>query len=217
MCQEVRKSNSTRHELQSRILYTLLNMLQTLGLISGFLSIIMFIPYVRDILLGTTKPERASWFIWSVLGGIAFFSQMAKGATDSLWLTGAQTLGVFVVLLFSIRYGAGGLAKRDIVALIAAGAGLALWYLTDEAAVALIIVIIIDAIGGWLTVLKSYEDPGSETLITWFLSGTSGIFGALAVGSINYILLAYPIYLVLINYAVVMAMLLGRRAKLSRV
>ena len=92
-------------------------MLKTLGLLSGFLSIIMYIPYLRDIFHHTTKPERASWLIWSVLGGIAFFSQFAKGATNSLWLTGAQTLGVFVVFILSLRYGVGGLVKRDIYAL----------------------------------------------------------------------------------------------------
>lgn len=186
-------------------------MLQILGLTAGILSLLMYVPYLRDIFKLTTKPERASWFIWAVLGGIAFFSQMAKGATDSLWLTGVQTLGVVVIFLLSLRYGAGGLVKRDMWVLIGAGAGLVLWYVTREATIALLIVIVIDALGGWLTVLKAYEDPGSETLITWLLSGTSGIFAAFAVGSIDYVLLAYPVYIVLINYSVVGAILLGRR------
>lgn len=188
-----------------------MRMLQIFGLFSGFLSVVMYIPYLRDIFRHTTKPERASWLIWSMLGGIAFFSQLAKGATDSLWLTGVQTLGVFLIFLLSIRYGMGGLARRDIIALVAAGVGLILWYVTNEAAIALIFVIIIDAIGGWLTALKAYEDPASETLITWLLSGTSGIFAALAVGSLNYVLLAYPIYIAIINYIVVAAIVLGRR------
>jgi hypothetical protein len=75
----------------------------------------------------------------------------------------------------------------------------------------LILAILIDAIGGYLTVIKSYADPASETLITWVLSGTSGIFAAVSVGSLNAVLLAYPIYIVLINYTVVAAILLGRR------
>ena len=186
-------------------------MLQILGLFSGFLSIVMYIPYLRDIFRHTTKPERASWLIWSVLGGIAFFSQLAKGATNSLWLTGAQTFGVFVVFILSLRYGVGGLVKKDIYALITAGLGLFAWYLTNEPAIALIFVIIIDAIGGLLTVLKAYENPDSETLITWLLSGTSGIFATLSIGSLNYVLLAYPVYIIAINYAVVTAILLGKR------
>jgi hypothetical protein len=42
------------------------------------------------------------------------------------------------------------------------------------------------------------------------MSGTSGIFGMLAVGSINPILLAYPAYLVLANYGIVISIILGR-------
>lgn len=186
-------------------------MLQTLGLISGVLSVITYLPYLRDIFKLKTKPERATWFIWSVLSGIAFFSQMAKGATDSLWLVGVQAIGVVVIFLLSIRFGVGGFVRRGIIALIAAGIGLILWFYTNEAAFALLIAIAIDAIGGLLTVLKAYRDPESETLSTWVLSGTAGIFAAFAVGSLDYILLAFPVYVVLINYAVAVAMILGKR------
>jgi hypothetical protein len=186
-------------------------MLPVFGYISAVLSLLMVVPYIRDIFVAGTKPERASWFIWTVLGFIAFFSQSAKGATDSLWLTGGQTLAVLIVFLLSIKYGVGGLTKRDTRALIAAGIGLVLWYITKEAAWALLIVIAVDSAGTILTVLKSYEDPESETLITWIISGTSGIFGALAVGALHPILLAYPAYIIIANYTIVAAMLLGRR------
>ncbi len=186
-------------------------MLTIFGYISALLSILMIVPYVRDIFLLKTKPERASWFIWTTLGFIAFFSQWAKGATDSLWLTAGQTLAVFIILVLSIKYGVGGFNKRDIRALIAAGIGLILWYITNEAAWALFFVIVIDSIGTLLTAVKAYEDPESETFSTWIMSGTSGIFGALAVGVMNPILLAYPLYLVVANYLIVVMILLGKR------
>ncbi len=171
----------------------------------------MVVPYVRDILLLKTKPERASWFIWTVLGFIAFFSQLAKGATDSLWLTAGQTFAVFIIVILSIKYGVGGFTKRDIRALIGAGIGLILWFITKEAAWALILVIIVDSMGTLLTAIKSYEDPESETLSTWLMSGTSGIFGMLAVGTFEPILLAYPFYIVVANYLIVAMVLLGRK------
>jgi hypothetical protein len=186
-------------------------MLKIFGYISAILSIVMIIPYIIDILKLKTKPERASWFIWTVLGFIAFFSQLAKGASDSLWLTAGQTIAVLVIVVLSIKYGVGGFTKRDIKALIAAVIGLVLWYFTNEALYALIIVILIDSIGSFLTFIKSLEDPESETLMTWLLSGTSGVFGALAVGSFDPVLLAYPLYIVIANYSIVTALLLGRR------
>jgi hypothetical protein len=173
----------------------------------------MIIPYVRDIFRLKTKPERGSWLIWTVLGFIAFFSQLAKGATDSLWLTVGQTAAVFIIFVLSLKYGYGGLGKRDLRGLIGAGIGLVLWYLTREAAYALLFVILVDSIGTLLTILKAYKDPESETFSTWVMSGTAGIFGTLSVGSFNLVLLAYPIYIALANFAIVASLILGRKNK----
>lgn len=186
-------------------------MLQVFGYISAALSVLMVAPYIRDILKKKTKPERASWLIWTVLGLIAFFSQLAKGATDSLWLTAGQTLAVLLVFLLSIKYGSGGLDSRNIKALAAAVVCLIIWYLTQEAFFALCIVIVIDSIGTFLTLIKSYREPESETISTWFMSGSSGIFGMLAVGTLNPVLLLYPLYIVVANYAVVAAILIGKK------
>ncbi len=188
-------------------------MLQIFGYISALLSIIMVIPYIYDIFLQKTKPERASWFIWLVLMSIAFFSQYAEGATDSLWLTGGQLVGVLLVFILSIKYGIGGLTKRDISALFFSMIGLLIWFITKNAVYALVIVVIIDAIGIWLTVLKTYEEPGTETLSTWVMSGTASFFGALSIGTFNFILLLYPLYLLLANLSVAGTIVLRRTKK----
>lgn len=185
-------------------------MLQFLGILSGVLSGGSYPPYIRDIFRHTTKPERASWLIWLALGSIAFFSQFAEGATWSLWLTGLDTLGVLIIFILSIEYGVGGLNKRDIIALIAAGIGLFLWYLTRHAAIALLITIFIDMTGAYLTVVKAFDDPGSETLSTWLIIATAGILGMLSVGKFDLVLLVYPFYIFLANFAVAVAILLGR-------
>jgi hypothetical protein len=62
-----------------------------------------------------------------------------------------------------------------------------------------------------LTAFKSYEDTNSETFITWVISGTSGIFGALAVGLFDPILLTYPVYIIIANFSIVLALLLGKK------
>lgn len=181
-------------------------MLQVLGYLSGIVSAIAIIPYIIDILKKKTRPERASWLIWSVLGGIAFFSQLAEGATDSLWMPGIQTFAVIVISILSIKYGEGGLTPRDIKALIVAGIGLLLWVFTKEATFALFFVIFVDGVGSSLTIIKAYKDPSGETMSTWFISGLSGLLSAISVGSWNFILLSYPVFIWLINWAVVVAM-----------
>jgi hypothetical protein len=187
-----------------------MNLPSIFGIISALLSALCYFPYIKDILLKKSKPERASWLIWSILGSIAFFTQLSKGATDSLWLTGAQTIGVVIVFLLSTKFGTGGLNKRDLISLVVAGLGLIVWFLTKDALYALIIVILVDGIGVYLTLYKAYKDPESETMMTWILAGLSGLFAIFAVGTLNYILLLYPIYIVIANLSVVFSIILGK-------
>lgn len=186
------------------------------GITSGVISAICYIPYIIDIFKGTTKPERATWFIWSVLTTILLFAQLAEGATHSIWLTLVQALGVILIFLLSIKYGSGGLEKRDKIALAAAGAGLLLWYFTRQPAVALWLTIIIDFSGASLTIIKAYREPETETAITWLLSSIAGIFGALAVGSLSVVLLAFPVYVFVVNAFVYLAIYFGKQKLLAK-
>jgi hypothetical protein len=193
-----------------------MSLLAFFGITSGVLSAICYIPYIRDIFKGSTKPERATWFIWSVLTSILLFAQLAKGATNSIWLTVVQSLGVILIFALSIKFGEGGLQRRDILALIAAGIGLVAWYFTKEAAVALWLTIAIDFSGASLTIVKAYQEPETETQSTWVLSGIAGIFGAMAVGYLSLSLLAFPIYVIVVNFAVFFAIRLGFMRKSRR-
>ena len=189
-------------------------MLVLFGYLSGFFAFIEYIPYIKDITRGKVKPHRATFFIWSVLGGIAFFSQLAKGASNSLWLPGIETALGFIVFFLSFRFGVGGYSKQDKSALAVAFIALVGWYFTKEAAFALYITIFIDAVGSYLIIHKAYHMPESETSLAWILSAISGIFAMLAVGKFDIILLSYPLYIVISNLSVVLAIRAGNYKKL---
>src|SRR5579862_2423136 len=108
-------------------------MLQTLGLAGGLIAFIGYMHYAIEIFQHKAKPQRSAFFIWLVLGLIAVFSQVAKGATSSLWLPSLETLGSFFIFLLSIKYGIGGFSKKDYLALLIAILGLITWYFTREA------------------------------------------------------------------------------------
>lgn len=188
-------------------------MTQLFGYLSGIFVFLGTLPYLRDIFRKTTKPQRSTWLIYSVLGSISFFSQAAKGATFSLWLTGVDTLSVVIIFFLALKFGVGGFSNKDYRTLLAAAAGLIAWYFTQEAAIALYLVIGIDALGTYLTVEKAYQEPGSETSSAWLLVAIGGIFGMLAVGKLDIILLSYPLYIFLANVSVVGAIILGKRKK----
>jgi hypothetical protein len=175
------------------------HMSEFFGTLSGLLLLIAGIPYVIDILKGRTHPHRGSFLIWSVLGAIAFSSQLAEGAVWSLVLPAADTLVTLIVFGLSIKYGVGGLNRRDITALIIAGLALVAWYYTRQPLVALLITIGIDAIGTLLTLHKTYLRPHTETLSAWTLAALGGVAAGLAVEDISFALLVYPLYTVLAN------------------
>ena len=185
------------------------------GIASGVLSSFAYLPYAADTLARRTQPQRASWFIWSVLGSIAFFSQVYEGASTSLWFAGVQVSGTIGIFILSIRFGVGGfLNPRDFIVLVCALIGLVIWYFTETAAYALAITISISLLGGSVTVAKAYQEPETETLSTWLISFIASVCAILSVGSPDWIILAYPVYLFALNGAIVVAILLGRMREL---
>lgn len=186
---------------------------QYFGYAAGVVSIIGYIPYLRDILRRTTRPDRASWIIWAVEYTVLFIAQMAEGATHSLWLIGMQTLCVVVVCALSLRFGVGGLTWQNLLALSGAGAGLVLWLFTNDPALAIVIALAVEATGVLLTAVKTFKDPSSETLSMWVCAGTAGILGIFAVGSTqNHVLYAYPVALALMCFAIAAIIILVKRA-----
>lgn len=190
------------------------NALPIVGILSGLLSVFAFAPYVRDTLAGRTRPQRASWFIWSVLGCIALSSQVYEGATSSLWFIAIQTGGTILVFGLAISRGTGSFINAgDACMLIAAAIGLALWAVTDTTAYALGIIILVSSIGGCATIKKAYQDPGSETTTTWTISCAASALAILAIEDLSWILLVYPMYLFTLYCAIIAATTTGRARK----
>ena len=180
------------------------------GVAAGVASVIALTPYLWGILFGRTRPQQTSWFIWSILSTIAFFSQAYEGADHSLWFAGVQCSGTVVVLALSCTKGkAAPLRPADTLTLLAAGIGIALWSFTENAAWALAITIFISLLGGVRTISGAYQDPAREPMMTWSIFTIASVLAILAVGKIDWVLLAYPVYLLVLNGAVVLAILLG--------
>lgn len=182
------------------------------GLLAGIVGIVGYLPYIRDILRHKTKPDRASWLIWTLEYGVLFFAQLNKGATGSLWLVGLQTLGVVAVFALSFHFGMGKIDRRSAVLLACICLALGAWYVTNDATVALLIALAVEASGVLLTTLKVYRHPGSETLTMWILVCIAGALGipAIAAGS-SAILYVYPLSLIVMSGCVIGAALLGTR------
>jgi hypothetical protein len=184
------------------------------GILAGVLQLVATAPYLRDILRGSTKPQRATWTIWATLAFVALASQWASGATWSLALTIGVAASCGSVLVLAVRRGVGGVSPVEFALLAIAALGIVGWRLADDPTVATCSVVMADAIGGALMLPKTYRQPGSETLSTYTIGVVSTLCALAAVNSAALPLLIYPLY-VLIADCVVVAVIVFRRRTLA--
>jgi hypothetical protein len=171
-----------------------------LSVLAACIAIYSYIPYVRNILRGKTKPHIFSWFIWSLLTGIGFFAQLSDHGGPGAWvsgLTAAICFGIFV--LAALRRGEKEIAMIDWMCLIGALAALGLWAATDTPLFSVILITIIDALGFMPTFRKTYHKPDSETALTYGLSALKFVFAIAALDNISLITTLYPASLVVMN------------------
>ena len=181
------------------------------GILSGIVSVLDPLPYIRDVLRGTTRPHRAAWFIWSALATVALVSQLADGAEWSVVMVAVQAFSTGLVFAFSIRRGVGGLSPWDITLLTIAMLGVVGWLVSTEPVVATACVVFADTIGVCLMLPKTWRDPSSETTSTFALASTAGLLSTLAVAELDLSLLLYPVYFFLANGLIAVVIVTRRR------
>src|ERR1017187_8729834 len=162
------------------------------GEVSGVVAVIAFVPYIRSILKGETKPNRASWFIWSILGVIILASYHFSGASSTIWLPVVYAIAPVFILLLAFKYGVGGFEGLDIVCLVGAALGLILWKLTHSPETALYLSIVVDAFGFVPTFKKAFYHPASESTLAWVIGVTATWLNLLAINSWRPNIALYP-------------------------
>jgi hypothetical protein len=188
-----------------------MTILPVLGILAGILSVLDAVPYVRDVLRGTTRPHRGTWLIWSTLAVVALASQVADGAEWSIVMVAGQALATSLIFAFSIRRGEGGLSRSDITLIAIAALGVCGWLVFSEPVVATACVVVADTLGVAMMLPKTWRDPASETLSTYVLASAAGLLGTLAVGAIEVSLLLYPVYFFVANGLIAVMIVLRTR------
>src|SRR5262245_54918087 len=68
------------------------------------LTIAMYVPYIRSIHDGRTKPHVFSWLIWTLSSVVVFLAQLTGGAGTGAWPIGMSSLVTGYVALLAFRY-----------------------------------------------------------------------------------------------------------------
>lgn len=189
--------------------------LPVLGILAGVINIASAIPYFYSVHKGITKPERASNLIWFVTTMIIFVTNLAEGAEESMWFLVGDVIVVTMMLIYSVWRGYRWVHGRDVPGLVLASIGIILWMITGDPLIALLLSIFVDAIAAVLVLIKSYEAPKTENLLSWEMYLLASILATISVGKINFELLVYPVYSVIMSLAICFVIIFRNNKKLG--
>ena len=74
-----------------------------LGIIAGLIALSAYLVYVISIFRGGSKPNRATWWIWSFMGLILALSYQFSGASNTIWVPYVEFLGPLIIAILSIN------------------------------------------------------------------------------------------------------------------
>ncbi|MEI6352714.1 MAG: hypothetical protein WCO35_02135 [Candidatus Nomurabacteria bacterium] len=167
--------------------------------LSSIIGIYCFVPYIKDIFKGKTKPHLYTWFIWTILqtvGVLAMLNAGAKFGVISLALGSVLCLFVFILSFF---YGTNNIKTFDKICLVGALIAVFIYFILNDSFWSVIAVTVTDFIGFLPTIRKSYEEPESETLSNYFFSSLSSFLGLGALSYFSFTTSFYLISLVITN------------------
>lgn len=165
------------------------------GRVAGIVSLAAFVPYILAILRGETRPNRATWWIWTVVGFMLGASYYSSGANHTVWVPMSYTIGPLATAILSLKYGEGGWTRFDRSCLLGAGVSAVLWWIFSSPLIALLINLFIDFMGALPTIRKSYHEPEKEDRTAWALFFTGNTANLFAVETWTFAISVYPIYM----------------------
>ena len=186
---------------------------ELLGLISVALTVFAYVPYFRSIFKGQTKPHMFSWIVWGIVNAIAFAGQFSRGAGPGSWAAGFTALVCVAVAGLSIVSGEKRITKGDWIAFIGALAAMPLWYFTDDPLGAVILATLINVVGCYPTLRKSYDHPYEENVFTWSVNGVRALISLLAIERYSLVTMIFPSAWLFTNGGIALLLVWRRRAQ----
>jgi len=147
------------------------------------LTFIAYIPYIKSIQAGATKPHVFSWVIWGLSTLIVFTAQLAGGGGVGAWPIGVSALiTIYVALLAFIKRTDNTITAADWSFFSLAMLSLPVWIATDDPLWAVVILTAVDLFGFGPTFRKAYWRPFEEQLLFF---GLMAIRNFISVGALE--------------------------------
>ncbi|MDX2422294.1 MAG: hypothetical protein QNK43_06425 [Amphritea sp.] len=180
------------------------------------LTFVAFVPYIRSILAGRTRPHVFSWFIWGITTVIVFFAQLEAEGGVGAWpigLSGIITVGV-AVLAF-VKRGDISITRTDWGFFVVALASLPFWYLTSDPLWTVVVLSLVDLLGFGPTIRKAYAFPHEENQLFFLSFMLRNVFVILALEHYSVTTVLFPLSIAAACTCLLMTVAYRRRVVLS--
>ena len=179
------------------------------------ISILSFVPYLKDLRAKKIKPHLFSWVIWSLMTLIYFFAQVSGGAGIGALTTAITGILTIYIAIIAFRHSDKIIKRIDWISLAISLIALISWVVTNNPVYAVILVSISDFTGFFPTIRKSYNEPYSETLSLYLMAAIKHVLVIFSLQQITLTTSFYTFFLIAENFLFVL-MLLYRRNKLKQ-
>lgn len=157
------------------------------------LTFVAFLPYIRSILQGVTKPHVFSWVIWGATTFVVFLAQLVDKAGVGAWPIGVSgIITLYVAFLAYIKKSDTVITTIDWMFFILSMTSLPLWYFTSDPLWAVVILTTVDVMGFGPTFRKAYRHPFDEQLRFFVILAVRNLISILALEHYSQTTVLFP-------------------------
>jgi hypothetical protein len=140
------------------------------------LTVAMYVPYIRSIRAGQTKPHAFSWIIWSLSAFLVFLAQLAGDGGVGAWPIGVSSLVTAYIAVLAYRNRADtSVTRTDWVFLAIAVAALPCWLLTSNPLLTVVLLTGVELAGFGPTFRFAFGHPHQERIAFYFLGAVRNV------------------------------------------
>lgn len=183
-------------------------MLVSFVIIAAVLQLLGGCAYIYATIKGQTKPNRVTWALWGAAPLISTVIILHEGilswAVLPVFMAGFVPLMVLISSYFN-KQAYWKLQTFDYVCGAIGVISLVFWLVADQPVIAVVMLVMTDCFAALPTIRKAWYYPETETAIVYLAALIGGIAGLLNLNELVIIEFAFPLYLVLVNFMILLA------------
>lgn len=188
---------------------------ELIGILTLIIGTAGEIIYLRSIFKGDTRPHLFTWLIWAILCTIGYLAQLTDDTGPGTWALGITAVFSWFNAGLCLKYGDKEFTRSDKIAFAASLLSIIPWMLTKDPLWSVILISIIDIVGFFPTVRKSWHKPWEENLTAYYFANGKMLLSLFALENLTVVTVLYPATIVAANFGFLLMCHLRRKKGLS--